>query len=215
MTRMAPATGPGRLCRGRRQRGYHDDSESCNGSYIKTIGLLQIWLAGLAANLARCVLGWRISMQNPRLRKASRIGRLRKALDSSHARNALFAVFVLNALTVQFTTNLVDGGGADTRRESDVARYINSRLHLSWYQLKDWLSFFRLALCFETIDFIIWVASGFFEISLLIGKGTLNIFPLLTAAYFMLTLVRIGTALRLAWPRFVFVMQLLARLFTF
>jgi hypothetical protein len=59
-------------------------------------------------------------MQNPRLRKASRIG-----LDSSkaasmvlpHMRNALFAVFILNALTEQFTTNLVDGGGADTRRD--------------------------------------------------------------------------------------------------
>jgi len=43
--------------------------------------------------------------------------------------------------------------------------------------LKDWLSFVRLALCFGTIHFIIWVASG---------------------AYFMLTLVRIGNALRLA-----------------
>jgi hypothetical protein len=59
-------------------------------------------------------------MQNPRLRKASRIG-----LDSSkaasmvlpHVRNALFAAFILNALTEQFTTNLVDGGGADTRRD--------------------------------------------------------------------------------------------------
>jgi len=82
-------------------------------------------------------------------------------------------------------------------------------------QLKDWLSFVRLALCFGTIHFIIWAASGFFEISLLIGKGTLNIFSLLTAAYFMLSLVRIWTTLRLAWPRFVFVMQLLAQLFTF
>jgi hypothetical protein len=42
----------------------------------------------------------------------------------------------------------------------------------------------------------------------------LNIFSLLTAAYFMLSLVRIGTTLRLAWPRFVFEMQLLAQFFT-
>ena len=121
---MVPAAGPGRLGRGRQN---HDDSESCNGSYIKTIDasffaciLVQIWLAGLAANLARCVLGWRILMQNPRLRKASRIG-----LDSSkaasivlpHVRNALFAAVVLNALTVQFTPNLVEGGRPDTWRD--------------------------------------------------------------------------------------------------
>ena len=70
---------------------------------------------------------------------------------------------------------------------SDVARYMNSRLHLSWYDTtSERLAIFvRLALCFGTIHFIIWAASGFFEISLPIGKGTVNIFsPSLNSCIF-------------------------------
>ena len=101
---------------------------------------------------------------------------------------------------------------------SDVARYINSSLHSSWYDTTTE----RLAIFCQACSLFrnyplhhLGSIRFFFEISLPIGKGTVNFFSLLTAAYFMLSLVRIWTTLRLAWPRFVFVMQLLAQLFTF